>query len=169
MAMDDETIEKMRASLAGAKGKLQFIDDPEWTVERGLALVALVQRVRMKLAGDETPPEPTSEQCSENARLADFEGRPAYAAWYPQMGGYVARAVVVIHSMDEETNDGCFEAFVWHDGTFPFPGEGPGGQIPARLHHCMPSQFASFGKLVQEIQKKVLAAEAGESHSGRPA
>ena len=40
------------------------------------------------------PDEPTSEQCNDHARVPDFNGNECYACWYPQMGGYVGKAVV---------------------------------------------------------------------------
>jgi len=94
------------------------------------------------------PKEPTDRQCGDNARLEDFKGRKAFACWYPQMGGYVAKAVVVI----EDEDDGCFEAFVWHNGEFPFSEEGELAGSPARIHHCMPSQFIGFGQRVLAMQ-----------------
>lgn len=92
------------------------------------------------------PHEPTPEQCSANARLPAFDDRPAFACWYPQMGGYVGKAVVVVGE------GGCFDAFVWHDGTFPFNGEYHDGN-PARLHHCSPDQFIEFGNAVKRMQE----------------
>lgn len=68
------------------------------------------------------------------------------------MGGYVGRCVVVIYNNGEADDDeSCFEAYVWHDGRFPFSDDGDGGS-PARLHHCMPSQFIDFGRFVLEKQ-----------------
>jgi len=93
--------------------------------------------------------EPTAEQCSTNARLPDVDGSPAYACWYPQMGGYVGKAVVVITPPANAGDyDTCFEAYVWHDGEFPFDEGGP----VRHLHHCMPSQFVDFGELVLKLQ-----------------
>ncbi len=111
----------------------------------------------------EHPAIPTPEQCSVSARLEDFEGCPAYACWYPQMGGYVGKAVVVITTdangefvkPDEECYDRCFEVYVWHDGAFPFDEEYYGEKTsPKHLHHCMPSQFVEFGEFVQRLQGK---------------
>ncbi len=94
----------------------------------------------------EHPPEPTNEQCDAKARLPDFRGYRAYACWYPQMGGYVSNAVVLVR--DGNVND-CFEAYVWHDGEFPF-GEGD-ERPPAHIHHCMADQFIRFGEWVNDL------------------
>ena len=93
------------------------------------------------------PPLPTADQAGANAQVRWQDGgheRIGFAAWYPQMGGYVALAVVV----DAKSNPpGCFEAWVWHDGEFPF--DESGGQHPAHLHHCDPEQFVEFGETVR--------------------
>ncbi len=99
------------------------------------------------------PPEPTAEQCSTNTRVEDFEKAPAYATWYPQMGGYVGKAVIVLIPADQYAVDNCFDVYVWHDGAFPFTEDGSGS--PAHLHHCMPSQFVDFGWLVQHLQRRL--------------
>jgi hypothetical protein len=101
------------------------------------------------------PDFPTPEQCSANERVADVWDRPAYACWYPQMGGYVSRCVVVLGQtvQDSDGHNNCFEAFVWHDGQFPFHDDGYGCTTsPANIHHCAPSQFIDFGKLVLKLQ-----------------
>lgn len=91
--------------------------------------------------------EPTSDECEQGAKLPDVAGCPAYACWYPQMGGYVAKAVVVL------TSDGCFEAYIWHDGEFPFSDEDEFCRGPVRhLHHCVAEQFISFGRFVRRLQ-----------------
>ena len=97
------------------------------------------------------PPEPMGEQCTARAQLPDFEGKRAFACWYPQMGGYVGKCIVLLDS-DAEHCDVCFEAFVWHDGEFPFGADSRPNERPARLHHCMPSQFVAFGAWVLERQ-----------------
>lgn len=93
----------------------------------------------------EVPNEPNGDQCERNERLADVDGYPAYACWYPQMGGYHGKAVCVVTGGEDE----CFDVFVWHDGTFPF-----GDGNPSRVHHCSPSQFISFGEAVLTFQRK---------------
>lgn len=80
--------------------------------------------------------EPTVEQCTSRAQVG--AGR---ACWYPQMGGYVARAVVI-------PDDGCADVWVWHDGSFPFGGE---DGSPVVLHHCDGDQFVSFGEFLREV------------------
>lgn len=81
---------------------------------------------------------PSPEQCSANAPVL-VNGQPGFAIWYPQMGGYVGTAVVV-------DAGGCFNAFVWHDGEFPFERGNP-----RELHHCNPAQFTRFGNTVARL------------------
>lgn len=103
------------------------------------------------------PREPTADQCSAGERVADVGGMSAYACWYPQMGGYVGKCVVVITPDDSGSGapcvDRCFEAYVWHDGEFPFVGHG-GERQPAHIHHCVPSQFRSFADFVTKKQEQ---------------
>ena len=98
------------------------------------------------------PPEPTSDQCDTNSRMPDFEGRSAYACWYPQMGGYHGKSVVVVER--REGCNVCFEVFIWHDGCFPFVGED--GVNPVCIHHCEAEQFIQFGRLVQKLQREAV-------------
>lgn len=88
-------------------------------------------------------PEPTSDQCTSNESLTLADGRRAMACWYPQMGGYVGKALLV-------DDGGCVDVYVWHDGQFPFSGDdydiGP-RENPVELHHCDPSQFIRFGEV----------------------
>ena len=99
------------------------------------------------------PSEPTSEECNAGTRLLDFDGRPAFACWYPQMGGYFGTAVVLALTCDA-TNPpgGCFDVYVWHDGTFPF-NDDYGLCNPAHLHHCSADQFIEFGNAVKRMQE----------------
>lgn len=92
------------------------------------------------------PDEPTGDQCNANTRLPDFGEMKCYACWYPQMGGYCGKCVVAVY--DDPMGEGCFEAFVWHDGEFPFRDE-----EPREIHHCSPDQFIEFGELVKSLQK----------------
>lgn len=99
-----------------------------------------------------TIPDPTSEQCTNNERIQLEDGRWATAAWYPQMGGYVSHCLIVLNPGED-----CFEAYVWHDGSFPFgedndrwPGEA--APSPAHIHHCAADQFVGFGNLVNRLQ-----------------
>lgn len=85
---------------------------------------------------------PTPEECNTNAAIDVGDKCQAIAAWYPQMGGYAGKCVVL--RMAE-----CFDVFVWHDGEFPFDESGSPGRPPAELHHCDPEQFIKFGMLVQ--------------------
>ena len=96
------------------------------------------------------PSEPTGDQCEAEAKVADLEGGAAFACWYPQMGGYVGKCVVVVDG------PGCFDAYVWHDGDFPF-----GDREPARLHHCDPEQFEDFAKTVRQMQAQTGGVSRG--------
>lgn len=87
--------------------------------------------------------QPTIEECEARAPV-EHEGRKGFATWYPQMGGYVGRCVVLY----APGNNACFDVYVWHDGEFPFDGEGDPAEQPTRLHHCMAEQFVAFGQEV---------------------
>lgn len=93
----------------------------------------------------ETPKEPTGEECNLDLEVPvppGWEpGWKAFACWYPQMGGYCGKAVVLVHG--QRNCNCCFEVYVWHDGSFPFKDENP-----AHLHHCDSEQFIEFGQLV---------------------
>lgn len=100
----------------------------------------------------EYPPHPPGEHCNSNHRF-EWDGKRCMACWYPQMGGYAAKCVIVDCGTDAvsgEKEPGCFDAYVWHDGEFPFD-EGDSRQ-PARVHHCMASQFVDFGEEVLRFQ-----------------
>ena len=92
--------------------------------------------------------EPTDGECANHARIEMADGRAAYACWYPQMGGYVGKALVVA--------DECVEVYVWHDGTFPFAGDDPYryNAQPAHLHHCDGAQFVAFGEFLKQVQRR---------------
>ncbi len=93
-----------------------------------------------------TPDEPTSEQCTNRAEVpGPNDAWQAFATWYPQMGGYVGKAVVCF-GRQPARDDECFEVWVWHDGEFPFGSAE--GRRPALLHHCDPGQFVRFGEFV---------------------
>jgi hypothetical protein len=87
-------------------------------------------------------PEPTSDQCSTTALVYTDGPVKGWATWYPQMGGYVGRAVVLV-----SPDSSCVDVLVWHDGEFPF-----GQAAPVHLHHCDPEQFVSFGQRVMALQ-----------------
>jgi hypothetical protein len=103
-----------------------------------------------------TPPaEPTVEQCSNHEKVAEDAHSVSYAIWYPQMGGYVGKAVAVFDRRwfdhtSGSANGGCIEVYVWHDGEFPFS-EQDGS--PALLHHCDPEQFIRFGQKLAELNE----------------
>lgn len=92
-----------------------------------------------------TIPEPTPQQCSDNARFTLDDGRPAHAIWWPQMGGYVGRALVAGHA------GGCGELYVWHDGEFPFRGDGPKGRQPVSIHVCDPDRWVELGDQIRRF------------------
>lgn len=96
--------------------------------------------------------EPTSEQCTANEQVFEDDTTKGYAIWYPQMGGYVGKAVALIPKGVGRNE--CFEVLVWHDGEFPFAGEG--GVNPVCLHHCMADQFIDFGTKIKILQKEIL-------------
>ena len=92
------------------------------------------------------PPEPTSEACSAKTQAA-WGGRRCFACWYPQMGGYCGKCVVV-----DGGNGGCFDVYVWHDGEFPFEGD---EREPVHLHHCVAEQFSNFGNAVSAFLGRI--------------
>jgi hypothetical protein len=99
--------------------------------------------------------KPTSEQCSANERVPNPYGgtAPAYAVWWPQMGGHSGRAII--------TATDCPEVFVWHDGQFPFDGD---KRNPVQLHLCDPDQWVDLFE-----QQKTWAREyRGEDDEPEP-
>jgi len=92
--------------------------------------------------------EPTGDECNVNAPIVADDGTQGRAMWYPQMGGYVGRAIAY-------SDDGCVNVFVWHDGEFPFSGEslheGEQPRSPVHLHHCEPDQFIEFGQRLSRL------------------
>ncbi len=104
---------------------------------------------------DEKIKEPTGDQCNAEAKVYETEHLVGYAMWYPQMGGYVGKSVIVL---DKKWTDGghyqvggCFEAYVWHNGEFPFSEE---DGDPAQIHHCDPKQFVRFGNAIQALNEQ---------------
>ena len=102
-------------------------------------------------------PEPTSDQCSSNDVVFDNGQCFGVAIWYPQMGGYIARAVACMDCEWREGPDGswseggCIDVYVWHDGEFPFSDD---GRSPRMIHHCDPDQFIEFGETLAEINAR---------------
>lgn len=94
--------------------------------------------------------EPTAQECGDRAEVQLTGQIVGRACWYPQMGGYVGRAVAV-------ADGGCVDVYVWHNGDFPFSGERPDWdgrpQNPALLHHCDGDQFVDFGKFLMSLQE----------------
>lgn len=93
------------------------------------------------------PPYPTADECNKNEVLYEDEDVIYRACWYPQMGGYVAAAVIAFPPGVENP---CFDVYVWHDGEFPFNPVTEPNMEPTFLHHCNPQQFIDFGKFVQQ-------------------
>jgi len=100
--------------------------------------------------------EPTGEQCNKREKVYDNGSRVGYAIWYPQMGGYVGKAVAVFDKQWIVSGDshqgGCIDLYVWHDGEFPFSEDDE--RKPAYIHHCDPEQFIRFGEALKEINEK---------------
>lgn len=95
--------------------------------------------------------EPSSEECSTNKPVYEDQERIVIACWYPQMGGYVGKCLVDIW---KSRSNECFEAYVWHDGEWPFSEE-ERGRSPAKIHHCMAEQFVNFGTMIAKEQEKL--------------
>jgi hypothetical protein len=95
--------------------------------------------------------QPTGDQCSAHIKVFENDTKIGYAIWYPQMGGYCGRAIALLDkkwSTDGvSSKGGCFDVYVWHDGSFPF-GE---DKSPVRIHHCDPEQFIEFGTTLRTL------------------
>lgn len=87
------------------------------------------------------PKQPTAADCSSRKTWIE-DGYTYMACWYPQMGGYGGKCVVQMYTGAGAMNE-CFDAYIWHDGEFPF-----GDAQPTVLHHCDAQQFVTFGNLV---------------------
>ena len=103
--------------------------------------------------------EPTAEQCSAHEKVYEDEQQEGFAIWYPQMGGYVGNAIALFDKQWIEYSHGarrggCIDVLIWHDGEFPFSGEGEDGQKPVRLHHCDGEQFIRFGEALLQLNEK---------------
>lgn len=134
----------------------------EWAKDLGPRWLALDARdIRQGRRAPERVPggirkyrEPTGDECRENAEVEVYTEKTAggdrtvrgRAIWYPQMGGYVGKAVVVFHTPVNTAVSACFDAYVWHDGEWPLRGEE--GREPVFLHHCDPEQFTRFGQRI---------------------
>ena len=98
--------------------------------------------------------EPAAAQCSANAPVT-AGGRTGFACWYPSMGGYAAKAIVLHEDDDctEETHGDCgIDVAIWHNGDFPFSGEFTDvPSNPVVLHHCSAADFIHFGELVARL------------------
>jgi hypothetical protein len=113
-----------------------------------------VGKPRLAEASAPLPSEPTGEQCTARERVTITLGGQivdGVACWYPQMGGYVGKCLIVPGGVRSDGSAGCFEAYVWHDGDFPFGGDWNDRRPPAHLHHCDPAQFVEFGEFVARL------------------
>lgn len=90
---------------------------------------------------------PTAEQCITGERLGDG----MFACWYPQMGGYVSKCIVMIN----DEHSGCFEAYIWHNGDFPISDDCSTDSI-SHIHHCEADQFIKFGNFIKNHQQSRL-------------
>lgn len=100
------------------------------------------------------PKEPTGDQCDCHEQVFEADDKVGYAIWYPQMGGYIGKAVAVMDKQwTENAAGGCIDVYVWHDGDFPFHD----GEDPVCLHHCSPEQFIEFGETLTRLN-----AEGGQ-------
>lgn len=104
-----------------------------------------------------TPTEPNADQCTNRAPVPGPYSFPAYALWYPQMGGYVSKCVAVPETqppLDEEDDEPCWTVYVWHDGTFPFHADYEReARSPTELHHCSAEQFITFGETLTDLAR----------------
>lgn len=102
-----------------------------------------------------TPREPLPDECNNKALVYESDAHRGYAMWYPQMGGYVGKAVAMFDKTwsDDKfgATGGCIDVYVWHDGEFPFTESD--GQ-PRHLHHCDPTQFISFGETLAALNEQ---------------
>jgi hypothetical protein len=105
--------------------------------------------------------EVTGDECTMVARVrvrvSPTKVVDGWACWYPQMGGYVGKCVVVAGT----GGSSCFEAYVWHDGEFPFGADSFGPEDtrwPAHIHLCDEDQFRGFADVVAAAFK---AEESG--------
>lgn len=108
------------------------------------------------------PPMPTAEECEKQTQGA-WNGFTTLACWYPQMGGYVARAVAIRPIVNPEVDpaSSCVDVFIWHDGDFPFE-----GRAPLRMHHCSAEQFITFGETLTAFLEAGTALDL--SHTSAP-
>jgi hypothetical protein len=110
------------------------------------------------------PKEPTPAECEANAKVFEDADSVGYAIWYPQMGGYCGMAVAVFpktfQADRDDPPDACFDAYVWHDGDFPFKeGDGP----PVRVHHCSAEQFVEFGNTLLGLMRRQVVGASADS------
>ena len=93
--------------------------------------------------------EPTGDQCSARERLGEDDYHAYYALWYPQMGGYVGKAVAAISK-----SESCVDIVVWHDGKFPFSEDPQPHKSPAIIHHCDIDQFRRLADDIESFEEK---------------
>jgi len=90
--------------------------------------------------------EPTDEQCSDHAVVADTESEISFAAWHPQLGGYCSHSVVTF-SKQSYNGPSCFTVDNYHDGEFLC-------SRAKSLHYCAAEQLIRFGITILEMQVK---------------
>jgi len=106
----------------------------------------------------DTPDRPPTYEEIKNHKVIDFGDVKWTACWYPQMGGYVAKAWASLSS-SEQKETSCFEVCVYHDGEFPFDESTPGAPgNPAYLHHCSADQFIKFGNFLKTLAAACVGA-----------
>ena len=132
----------------------RILPDVTFTIEGGLA--------PRRYTG---PRLPTGDECNNHSPI-EYGGRVAFACWYPQMGGYGGKCVVVScanQNDGESPAEACFDIYVWHDGEFPFAPDSDIEHLgyarePTQLHHCSAEQFIRFGETVRKCLAKKEAA-----------
>jgi hypothetical protein len=93
--------------------------------------------------------EPSDNDCRTNVEIK-VNNLKGYACYYPQMGGYLGKAIVIPLQYDKSTEP-CYNVLIWHDGEFPFT------QLenePVTLHHCSADQFIQFGNLLKTFAER---------------
>lgn len=95
--------------------------------------------------------EPTTEQCRNNTIWTDEDGFRYLTFYWPQMGGYSAKALARISTEEDE---GCVMVWVWHDGEFPFTESEREFEnkpkSPAVLHIC---DFEDWLQAIERLAK----------------
>jgi hypothetical protein len=94
---------------------------------------------------------PTAEECNTHAEV---DG--GWAFWWPQMGGYVARAIAKVVKCH-------VDVWVWHDGEFPFTGECHScglDRSPVHIHMDDGFEWVALGTFLNRLQDETSEKEA---------